>query len=296
MNVLLISNPASGGAAKHDHEALVDALAGVGAVRSIEPSSREAFDEEVRRQADGCDVVISAGGDGTLNCTVNALRDRLDDVTFVLIPMGTGNDLARTLGLVDLEPLEVARRLMDAKKVSLDVGVATGVGAERLFVNACMGGFPVQVNESLTDEEKEKLGAAAFIWGGAKALSDLDRSTVTLNGITVADCVAVGVGNGKTVGGGIEVWPQAQPGDGQLDGCALAAEGPADLMKLAATLKLGRHRDLEGVTTVRSSTVNIDADPVIEINVDGELIGLKTPASFELFTKTRILVPEGLRS
>jgi diacylglycerol kinase (ATP) len=296
VNVLLISNPASGGAAKHDHEALVEALTPLGTVRSLEPASREAFDEEVRGQAEECQVVVSAGGDGTFNCTVNALRDRLDDVTFGLVPMGTGNDLARTLGLADLEPVEVAQHLTDAKTVSLDVGIATGVGAERLFINACMGGFPVQVNEALTDEEKEKLGAAAFIWGGAKALTDLDRSTVTLNGISVPDCVAVGVGNGKTCGGGIEVWPQAEPGDGHLDGCALPADGPAALMKLAATLKLGRHRDLEGVTTVRSSTVTIDADPIIEINVDGELIGLKTPASFDLFTKTRILVPEGLHS
>ena len=296
MNVLLISNPASGGAAKNDHEALVEAMAGLGTVRSLQPSSREAFDEEVRREATGCDVVVSAGGDGTLNCTINALRDRLDDLTFALIPMGTGNDLARTLGLADLEPVEVAQGLADASKVPLDVGVAAGVGAERLFVNACMGGFPVQVSEALSDEEKEKLGAAAFMWGGAKALADLDRSTVTLNGTSVPECVAVGVGNGKTCGGGIEVWPEADPGDGQLDGCALPADGPTGLVKLAATLKLGRHRDLDGVTTVRSSTVTIDADPVIEINVDGELIGLKTPASFELFTKTRILVPEAPRS
>ena len=291
MTVLLITNPASGGAAKHDRDAIVEALAPLGAVEILEPSSRDAFDAEVQRAAAGRELVVSAGGDGTLNCTINALRSRLDDLTFGLIPMGTGNDLARTLGVADLDPPEAATALVGATPAPLDVGIASGAGAERLFVNACMGGFPVQVNEALSDEEKERLGAAAFIWGGAKALTDLNRSTVQLNGVSVPACVAAGVGNGRTCGGGIEVWPSADPGDGVLDGCALAAEGPAGLMKLGASLKLGRHEGLDGVITVRSPSVSITADPVIEINVDGELIGLKTPASFELFTKTRILRP-----
>ncbi len=296
MKVLLISNPASGGAAEHDRDAILEALAPLGPVDALEPSSKDAFDEEVQQRAQGCELVVSAGGDGTLNCTINALRERLDGLTFGLIPMGTGNDLARTLGLADLDAPEAAQRLVGAQVRDLDVGMASGVGAERLFVNACMGGFPVQVNQALTDDEKEKLGAAAFIWGGVKALTDLDRSTVTLDGIRVPHCVAVGVGNGKTCGGGIEVWPQADPGDGLLDGCALPAEGPTDLIKLGASLKLGDHRGLDGVTTVRGSTISVDADPVIEINVDGELIGLKTPASFELFTRTRILGLEDLGS
>lgn len=291
MSVLLITNPASGGAAKHDRDAIVQALSPLGSVEVLEPSSRDVFDAEVQRAAAGTDLIVSAGGDGTLNCTINALRARLDDLTFGLIPMGTGNDLARTLEIADLDPPEAAATLAEAVEMPLDVGIASGTGAERLFVNACMGGFPVQVNEALTDEEKERLGAAAFVWGGAKALADLDRSTVLLNGVSVPDCVAVGVGNGRTCGGGIEVWPSADPGDGVLDGCALAAGGPAGLVKLGASLKLARHEGLDGVTTVRSSSVSIGAEPVIEINVDGELIGLKTPASFELFTKTRILRP-----
>ena len=292
MKILVIANPASGGASKHDREAIVESLAGLGSVDVLEPSSREVFDAEVQEAATGNDLIVSAGGDGTLNCTINALRDRLAGLTFGLIPMGTGNDLARTLGIADLAPAEAAAALVDASPGPLDVGIATGPGTERLFVNACMGGFPVQVNEALGDDEKEKLGAAAFIWGGVKALADLERSTVTLNGVAIPDCVAAGVGNGRTCGGGIEVWPHADPSDGVLNGCALAAEGPAALMKLGASLKLGRHEGLDGVTFADSSGVTIDADPAIEINVDGELIGLKTPATFELFTKTHMLFPD----
>lgn len=290
MKVLLVTNPSSGSAAKHDRNELSGALSSLGEVETVEPGSLEDFSSEVLAAAKGRDLVVSAGGDGTLNCTVNALVDVLDDLSLALLPMGTGNDLARTLGLAD-DPVEVARSLAEGRAIELDVGRASGQGAERLFVNACMGGFPVQVNEALEDEEKERLGAAAFIWGGAKALSDLNRSTVRMQDREVPDCVAAGVGNGRTAGGGIEIWPDADPTDGLLDGCALPAAGPADLVKLGASLKLGDHRNIDDVATTRGASIRIESTPGIEINVDGELIGLKTPAVFEVFTKVRVLVP-----
>ena len=290
MKVLLVSNPASGGARKQDRDEIVDALGSLGAVETVEPSSPERFGEEVAVAAKGCDLVVSAGGDGTFNCTINALHERATELVFALLPMGTGNDLARTFGLDD-DPVAVAGALGSATERNLDVCMASGSGAERYFINACMGGFPVQVNEALDDSEKERLGAAAFVWGGAKALSDLERSTVVMDGHRVPDCVAVGVGNGKTSGGGIAVWPDADPGDGLLEGCALPAGGPGALVKLAAKLKLGDHRTLDGVTVTSGRSITIDSDPPIELNVDGELIGLKTPATFQVVTATRLLVP-----
>lgn len=295
MKLLLVTNPSAGRAAKHEKQDLSRRLQALGEVEAIEPASMETFARDVLAAARGCDLVVSAGGDGTLNCTVNALRDVLSDLRLALLPLGTGNDLARTLGLTD-DPLEVAAGLRNGREVDLDVGIASGGGAERLFVNACMGGFPVQVDEELDEGEKERLGAAAFLWGGAKALNDLDRSVVRLGDARVADCVAVGVGNGKTAGGGICIWPEADPCDGILDGCALPAAGPADLVKLGAKLKLGDHRDLPGVTTARGSALSVSSEPQIEINVDGELVGLKTPATFEIFTKVRVLLPRDISS
>lgn len=295
MKVLLVTNPSSGSAAKHEKDDLIGALSALGPVDVVEPASLDDLPSELLAASRGRDLVVSAGGDGTLNCTVNALRDVLGDVTLALLPMGTGNDLARTLG-VPGDPLDAARGLTEGREIELDVGHASGQGAERLFVNACMGGFPVQVDDALADGEKERLGAAAFLWGGAKALSDLARSTVTLNGVDVPDCVAAGVGNGKTAGGGIEIWPEADPTDGMLDGCALPASGPADLVRLGAKLKLGDHTDLPGAITERGTNLAIGSEPGIEINVDGELIGLRTPASFEIFTKVRVLLPEGSAS
>lgn len=290
MKILLVTNPVSGGASKHDRDQIVGALHRLGEVSVVEPASADEFPAEVQAAARGVELVASAGGDGTFNLTVNALHDRLDDLRFALLPMGTGNDLARTLDL-GTDPVEAARLLAQGEIRTLDIGFASGSGAERFFVNACMGGFPVQVDEALDEDEKERLGAAAFIWGGAKALAELERSTVTLDGTQVPDCVAAGVGNGRSAGGGIEIWPDADPGDGSLDGCALAASGPPALVKLGAALKLGDHRKIDGVKTTAGPSISIDADPQIEVNVDGELVGLKTPATFEIAAQAQLLVP-----
>jgi len=231
--------------------------------------------------------VVVAGGDGTMNRVVNALEARLDNVVFGLVPMGTGNDLARTLEL-PLEPVDAAKRVALGGVRAIDYGRATGGGVSRLFANACIGGFPVAVNEAIDEDSKRQLGPTAFWLGGAKAAAELERSTVRINGIEVADCVAAGVGNGKTAGGGIELWPSAAPDDGALNGCALPARNHAAALKLAALVKGGGHERLEGVVTEVGPTIHIDSDPPIEINVDGELVGLTTPATFEVAGRLRV--------
>ncbi|MDQ3217923.1 MAG: acylglycerol kinase family protein, partial [Actinomycetota bacterium] len=97
MRILLLSNESSGSSDSQVVESIARELSALGSVTSLVPSSREAFDEEVSQAAREVDLLVVAGGDGTINCTVNALRDALGSVTFGLVPMGTGNDLARTL-------------------------------------------------------------------------------------------------------------------------------------------------------------------------------------------------------
>ncbi|MGH2821397.1 MAG: diacylglycerol/lipid kinase family protein, partial [Actinomycetota bacterium] len=246
--VLLVTNPTSGGSDEDTIEGLEGAIRGLGDVATVAPPSRGAFDDEVRAAADDAAFVVVAGGDGTFNCTINALGHELDRFVFGLVPMGTGNDLARTLGL-PLDAREAARLILEGDERLVDVSRARGRGVERLFVNACMGGFPVEVDEAIEGDVKRRLGPLAFWFGGAKAAARLERTTVKMNGIEVPDCVAVGVGNGRTCGGGLCVWPDAVPDDGLLDGCALPAANHAAAMRLIARVKACSHHELEEVKT-----------------------------------------------
>lgn len=194
--------------------------------------------------------------------------------------MGTGNDLARSLGL-SREPVAAAQAVVAADERQLDCGVASGAGVERLFVNACVGGFPVAVDEALDARTKDLLGSLAFWIGGVKALPHLERANVTVNGKLVGDCVVVGVGNGRTVGGGFPLFPNATVDDGQLDACALAIDDLASAVRVLARVRSGSHSGLDEVVEERAPRIEIAADRPIEFNVDGELLGLTTPAVFE---------------
>jgi diacylglycerol kinase (ATP) len=287
--VLVVFNPASGSADRDLHNAITGALAPLGGVEVAIPAEGS-FADEIRRGARGADVVIVGGGDGTLNSVLNALGDRLSEFTMGLIPMGTGNDLARTLELPD-DPLAAAAALVTADVRELDVGRASGAGVSRLFLNACMGGFPVQVDEATDDRAKKRLGPLSFWIAGAKALPDLTPATVAVNGRRLEECVAAGVGNGRTCGGGVEVWPSARPDDGALNACALAVRNPAQGAILAARVRSGSHEDQDGVLTDRAESIVIESDPPIGFNVDGELVGLTSPATFEIAGRVRFLVP-----
>ncbi len=288
MKILLIANPSSGGSEGDTLSEIEDILAEAGDVRCLEPSL-DGFNLEVTQAARDRGMVVVAGGDGTFSRVVNAFKTRLDDIVFALVPTGTGNDLARTLHLPEV-PSEAAHIATGGAECSIDVGRATGAGAQGLFVNACIGGFPVAMNEAVDQDMKSRLGPLAFWVSGARVAASLPRSTVTLNGVEVPDCVAVGVGNGMTSGGGVRLWPQAAIDDGILDACALPAEDAAAAARLALKVKAGTHGELDDVETTRGPKIEVDSDPAIEMNVDGELIGLTTPVTFEVVGRATIKV------
>ena len=281
VRVAVVFNPGSGQSNAELQAEVVDALVGLGEVHSIQPSGEETFAEEVRTGTEGADIVVAGGGDGTLSLVINALEARLSQLTFAVVPLGTGNDFARTLGLAP-DPIRAAASLTHAAIQEVDVGVASGDIVRRLFMNGCLGGFPVEANKAIDSDLKRKLGPLAFVAGGAKALGSLETSTVTVNERRIPDCIAVGIGNGRTAGGGIEMWPSALPDDGLLDLCALSATSIPEAVLLGAKVKAGNHQDAEGTVMIRGSEFSIDADPAMEFNVDGELVGLRTPARFEV--------------
>ncbi|MFN2489581.1 MAG: diacylglycerol kinase family protein [Actinomycetota bacterium] len=284
---VLVVNRSSG---KSDPDVVTEVraeLAGLGEVELCAPESFDGFADDVLAAASRAGLLVVAGGDGTMNCVLDAVAGRLDDLVLGLVPMGTGNDLARTLEL-PTDPVEAARALVEGEVAEVDLGRACGAGVERLFLNACMGGFPVEANEAIDGDLKRRLGPLAFWVGGARAVAELTRSTVRMNDVELDGCVAAGVGNGKTCGGGMTIWPDAEPDDGLLDGCALGAPNAAAAVRLAAKVKSGTHEELDSVRRERAGAIRIDSSPAMEFNVDGELLGLTTPATFELVGKVRM--------
>ena len=291
MSVLVISNEKSGSS-----EADLVARAGagfesLGPVTHVKPPSLEAFDADVRRAAQDKKLVVVAGGDGTLNCAVNALKDMHDRLMFAVVPLGTGNDFAHTLGLPE-DPIEAARVVAAGAPQVMDVGRACSEDVDRLFVNACMGGFPVEADKAIDEKVKKKVGPLAFWMGGAKAAIGLTRYDVEINGHSHGGVAAVGIGNGRTAGGGIPVFPMADPADGRLECCVFEVDGLLEGLRTAVDLKKGSHVNLPNVHQSAEERIEVRADPALEFNLDGDLVDLRTPVTFEIFGRIRFLIPK----
>ncbi len=167
-DVFLLSNSSSGRADGEVIAELRSTLAPLGPVRLLEPEF-DALHEQLPATVQEGDVLVCAGGDGTLNCAVNAFGRKAEAITWGLVPMGTGNDLARTLGL-PTDPIEAAARVVAGNEVPVDLGLARGRKVERLFVNACMGGFSVRVDEVVeNDDLKDKLGPVRVLGRGPES-------------------------------------------------------------------------------------------------------------------------------
>ncbi|MEO5720146.1 MAG: diacylglycerol kinase family protein [Chthoniobacterales bacterium] len=233
--------------------------------------------------AKGCEVVIAAGGDGTLNEVLNGIAESVDRVQVGLIPLGTGNDFAKMLDLPKTveECIEVLRaghvRPTDLVRVTAD--------AVRYFVNVSAGGFSGTVNEKLTPEIKQSWGPLAYLRSAAEALPELRAycTEITLDETTTLalDLYNVVIANGRFVAGGTLIAPEASIDDGLLD-IILVPKNPAtDLALVAAQIAVGKHLKSDGVVFRRAAKVAVKSDPGMWFNVDGELIG-NEPAVFEV--------------
>jgi diacylglycerol kinase (ATP) len=231
----------------------------------------------------GRDTIVAAGGDGTLNEVINGVGKNVGKVRVGLIPLGTGNDFARTIGVPT--DLEAAIDLISTGKTRPVDLVRVTSDEVRYFVNVSAGGFSGLVNEKLTRKMKKTWGPLAYLRGAAAALCDLHAYRTTLafdnSDSMMLDVYNVVVANGRYVAGGRMIAPEASIDDGLLD-VVLIRERPApELALLAAQVAMGSHLSSDAIVFRRAAKLTVNSKPRMCFNVDGELVGSE-PARFEI--------------
>lgn len=281
MNACAILNPTAGSAQQQALHAALEELA-------IDQWTTEAPGDATERAAAVAaadyDRVIAMGGDGTIHEVVNGLMTVDAPPTLGIVPLGTGNDLARTLAL-PTDPLEALALVAEGEARALDlIRVRPDDGATRYAINAAAGGFSGQVDEELTPEMKRRWGPLAFLFGAVSALPDIaaydTRMAFDDARPTAVDAFNIVVANGRTVGGGKPVAPVANPEDGLLDVAVVHAGTLGELSQVAAQLVAGTYLDHPLVAHRRARSVRIEASPGMWFNVDGELL-TNEPVTFE---------------
>jgi len=218
--------------------------------------------------AAGAELVLACGGDGTVTACAEGVAD--SGVPLAIIPMGTGNLLARNIGLpTDLaEALEVA---LSGRDLPVDAGLANGT----LFVVMAGLGLDASMLADTSEPLKRRLGWLAYAISVLRHLKDRPvRVRISADGghAVRTRASAVIVGNVGWLRGGLPLLPDARPDDGLLDAVVFSARGLVSWVALAAHVLTRRGRPAN-VTRLQFRRLQVDLDCEQPWELDGEVMG-----------------------
>ncbi|WP_369052469.1 diacylglycerol/lipid kinase family protein [Kineococcus terrestris] len=287
--VVAVVNAGAGSAQPRTVAAVLDELRRAGGGTPVE-LRRTATLDDLRRallEHDGRRVVLM-GGDGSLHAALQVLHSAgaaRDVGPLGIVPLGTGNDLARSLRL-PLDPVRAARTALGGCVRDLELLVDS---RDRITVNTVHAGIGAAAT-ARAERLKRLLGPAAYpvgaLWAGV-GIGRGYRLRVQVDGREVADpsdpVLLVGIGIGGTIGGGAPLVPGADPHDGVADVVVSTSTGPLARVGFAAGLRQGVHVERQDVRTARGTVVEItSAGGPFRLNADGEVSGEQVRERFEM--------------
>ncbi len=295
---LIIVNPSAGGGTAHDsfrrlEHQLCDALGGgLDVAFTVAPGHATSLAREALEL--GRERLLVAGGDGTVHEVVQAWLDEEGrplhpGASLALVSGGTGGDLRRTLGVTSTEDALAAVR--SGRTRTLDLGRLTytepsGGEARRLFVNIASAGLGGEVDERVGS--LRFAGRFAYAAATAMTLLGWDNPVVRIHlkggeqeFESEMPAASIVVANGAYFGGGMHVAPRALPDDGLFHVIILGDIGNREMLGMAPALFRGTHLEHPRVLAKTATSVRLDSDTTVKLDVDGEPLG-RLPASMEL--------------
>ncbi|MCL5959380.1 MAG: YegS/Rv2252/BmrU family lipid kinase [Chloroflexi bacterium] len=237
----------------------------------------------------GARTVVVGGGDGTISAVVDLFAHR-PELTLGLLPMGTGNEVARVLGI----PLDIegACRVIAHGSVStVDLGEANG----NYFIHTALVGYPAHVNHSIPAWLKLPFGKAAYAYSLLLSLVQARsfHATIAMGSTRWdAETVLVVVGNRAFHVPGSILLPRPEGPERGLLVYTPRDSGSISLLRLAVSLWITRRRQPSLLLFHTAESASVVAEPVQEVDLDGEF-GKTTPVEFRLAQEAlRVLVPD----
>jgi len=236
------------------------------------------FSKCIYRYRDEVSAVVIGGGDGTLNLAIDALLE--SRLPLGILPLGTANDLARTLQL----PLDLAAAcavVAEGQRKAIDLGKVNG----KYFFNVASCGLSIAVTEALSGDLKKRWGVLAYFIAALKGILRSRKFDVL---IAVDDgpsekrrTLQIAIGNGRFYGGGLAVVEDAAIDDRRLDLYSLEIPHWWHLFTVLPALKLGQQSENLGIYRWQGQRIEVTTRSRKRINTDGE-VTTRTPAVFEL--------------
>jgi diacylglycerol kinase (ATP) len=240
-------------------------------------ADRRSLASVIRECAGSVDAIVVAGGDGTVNGAIPALIEAQMPVG--ILPFGTANDLALTLG-IPADPVAAAGIIAEGATRRIDVGKVNDVH----FLNVASIGLSVRIAEKQDEELKRQWGIFSYVVAAASALNEAERFEARVTCGERSETVRayqIAIGNGIHFGGGLTVSPEAAIDDGLLDVYAIETASVPELIALAPRLRDGTLVERDDVAFFRGPEVRVETREPMPVNTDGE-VSTTTPAVFSV--------------
>ncbi|MFC2949517.1 diacylglycerol kinase [Virgibacillus sediminis] len=239
----------------------------------------------------GYDLIIAAGGDGTINEVINGMAEQSHRPKLGIIPVGTTNDFARALHI----PRDIKRAvdvIVDGKSMLLDIG---RVDDDRYFMNIAGGGKLTELTYDVPSKLKTMLGQMAYYIKGVEMLPSLKptRARIEYDGeVLDEDIMLFLLSNTNSVGGFEKLAPSAKMNDGQFDLLILKKMNLAEFIRLVSLAMRGAHLEDERILYTQANHIKVTTDEKMQLNIDGEYGGMLPGEFTNLKQHIEFAVPE----
>jgi len=288
--VVFLVNPASAGGTTGKrwpeiaHRAAALGLAG-DALISEEPGHLAILAADAVRE--GASLLVAVGGDGSVNEVVNGMAEG-GNAELAVIPRGTGWDFVRTYGIPrDLDAAIDIALNGDVREIDLGlVSYRTWAGADgrAYFANVASAGISGAIAQRANEASKALGGKISYYWATLAVFVRWQTGDMRVSvddEIRGGKMIDVVVANGRYLGGGMMMCPDAEPDDGQLDVLLIGDVTKRDLLFVLPKTYRGRHLPHPRLEILRGQVITVDADEPLPVELDGEQPGT-TPARFEV--------------
>lgn len=274
MRALILYNPAAGqaGQLQSELEAAADVWREAGHQVALTATTHAGAATQLARQAaaDGYDVLIAAGGDGTINETINGLAGT--QTALATLPLGTMNVWARELGL-PLQPRQAAAAMLNWRIRPIDLGRADG----RYFLLMAGIGFDAAITAAVDPGAKRRFGALAYIWSGIEQALRIrgTRMRITIDGRSMrARVLMIVIGNSQLYGGLVKLTHRASIDDGLLDIAVYRGDHFGSALAHFWAIISRRYSPNPAIAYFRGRNISVQARGRVPVQVDGDAIGI----------------------
>lgn len=285
----LIYNPTSGQEIMKRYIAdVLDVLEDIGYETSAYQTTPLPFSAQIeaeRAARAGFDLVIAAGGDGTINEVVNGIAHLESRPRMAFIPVGTTNDYARALKIPMGDPVAAAKVIAQNQLVEMDIGRAYG---SKHFINIAAAGTLSELTYSVPSNIKTRLGYLAYVAKGAEMLPRAKSRKIRLehdNGVFEGKVSLIFVALTNSIAGFEKLAPDAKLDDGNFTLIIVKTDRIFDMMSLMIqAINGGQHVTDSNVIYIKSKELKLEVlegDQQFMLNLDGEYGG-DTPVHLEV--------------